>query len=196
MSSILHRPAEISIDAGDGFAIDASDGGFTIGSQSGSPRTTNGTVNIKGHIKLGKYGTLNLTKENSIWTGTAVDGTEDGSGLLHLAMESDAVWNHVDKEGDTGNEVKVELEGTRYNNKSSDDQITILQNSKKDIHFKTIDQVDDTLRFVFAHEADSPTSIKGGNVTIDTVSTRYVGGTAKVLAVTDSDGSYRGYGSS
>lgn len=187
-SDNFNKPADISIDAGDGFAIDASDGGFTIGSQSGSPRTTNGIVNIKGHIKLGKYGTLNLTKENSIWTGTAVDGTEDGSGLLHLAMESDAVWNHVDKEGDTGNEVKVELEGTRYNNESSDDQITILQNSKKDIHFKTINQVDDTLRFVFAHEADSPTSIKGGNVTIDTVSTRYVGGTAKVLAVTDSDG--------
>lgn len=184
----FNKPADISIDAGDGFAIDASDGGFTIGSLSSSPRTTNGTVKIKGHIKLGKSGTLNLTKENSIWTGTAVDGTEDGSGLLHLAMESDAVWNHVDKEGDTGNEVKVELEGTRYNNKSSDDQITILQNSKKDIHFKTINQVDDTLRFVFAHEADSPTSIKGGNVTIDTVSTRYVGGTAKVLAVTDSDG--------
>ena len=184
----FNKPADISIDTGDGFAVDASDGGFTIGSLSGSPRTTNGTVNIKGHIKLGKSGTLNLTKENSIWTGTAVDGTEDGSGLLHLAMESDAVWNHVDKEGDTGNEVKVELEGTRYNNKSSDDQITILQNSKKDIHFKGISQVDDTLRFVFAHEADSPTSIKGGNVTIDTVSTRYVGGTAKVLAVTDSDG--------
>ncbi len=187
-SDNFNKPADISIDAGDGFAIDASDGGFTIGSLSSSPRTTNGTVKIKGHIKLGKSGTLNLTKDNSIWTGTAVDGTEDGSGLLHLAMESDAVWNHVDKEGDTGNEVKVELEGTRYNNKSSDDQITILQNSKKDIHFKGISQVDDTLRFVFAHEADSPTSIKGGNVTIDTVSTRYVGGTAKVLAVTDSDG--------
>lgn len=187
-SDNFNKPADISIDAGDGFAIDASDGGFTIGSLSSSPRTTNGTVKIKGHIKLGKSGTLNLTKDNSIWTGTAVDGTEDGSGLLHLAMESDAVWNHVDKEGDTGNEVKVELEGTRYNNKSSDDQITILQNSKKDIHFKGISQVDDTLRFVFAHEADSPTSIKGGNITIDTVSTRYVGGTAKVLAVTDSDG--------
>ena len=184
----FNKPADISIDTGDGFAVDASDGGFTIGSLSGSPRTTNGTVKIKGHIKLGKSGTLNLTKDNSIWTGTAVDGTEDGSGLLHLAMESDAVWNHVDKEGDTGNEVKVELEGTRYNNKSSDDQITILQNSKKDIHFKGISQVDDTLRFVFAHEADSPTSIKGGNITIDTVSTRYVGGTAKVFAVTDSDG--------
>lgn len=183
----FNKPADISIDTGDGFAVDASDGGFTIGSLSGSPRTTNGTVKIKGHIKLGKSGTLNLTKDNSIWTGTAVDGTEDGSGLLHLAMESDAVWNHVDKEGDTGNEVKVELEGTRYKG-SSDDQITILQNSKKDIHFKEINQVDGTLRFVFAHEADSPTSIKGGNVTIDTVSPRYVGGTAKVLAVTDSDG--------
>lgn len=183
----FNKPADISIDTGDGFAVDASDGGFTIGSLSGSPRTTNGTVKIKGHIKLGKSGTLNLTKDNSIWTGTAVDGTDDGSGGLHLAMESDAVWNHVDKEGDTGNEVKVELEGTRYKG-SSDDQITILQNSKKDIHFKEINQVDGTLRFVFAHEADSPTSIKVGNVTIDTVSPRYVGGTAKVLAVTDSDG--------
>ena len=183
----FNKPADISIDAGDGLAIDASDGGFTIGSLSSSPRTTNGTVKIKGHIKLGKSGTLNLTKDNSIWTGTAVDGTEDGSGLLHLAMESDAVWNHVDKEGDTGNEVKVELEGTRYKG-SSDDQITILQNSKKDIHFEEIDHVDGTLRLVFAHEADSPTSIKGGNVTIDTVSTRYRGYKAKVLAVTDSDG--------
>ena len=183
----FNKPEDISIDAGDGFAIDASDGGFTIGSQSASPRTTNGTVNIKGHIKLGKYGALNLTRENSIWTGTAVDGTEDGSGGLHLAMESDAVWNHVDKEGDTGNEVKVELEGTRYKG-SSDDQITILQNSKKDIHFNGISHVDGTLRFVFAHEANLPTSIKGGNITIDTVSTRYVGDKAKVLAVTDSDG--------
>ena len=184
----FNKPADISIDAGDGFAIDASDGGYTIGSQSGNTRMTNGTVNIKGHIKLGKnYGTLNLTKENSIWTGTAVDGIDDGSGELNLAMESDAVWNHVDKDGDTGSEVKVNLGGARYNG-SSDDQITILQNSKKDIHFKEISNVDGTLRLVFAHEADSPTSIKGGNVTIDKVSTRYVGGTAKVLAVTDSDG--------
>lgn len=184
----FNKPADISIDAGDGFAIDASDGGYTIGSQSGSDRITNGTVNIKGHIKLGKgNGTLNLTKENSIWTGTAVDGTEDGSAVLHLSMESDAVWNHVDKEGDAGREVKVELEGTRYKG-SSDDQITILQNSEKDIHFKEITNVDGTLRLVFAHEADSPTSIKGGNVTIDTVSTRYRGDKAKVLAVTDSDG--------
>lgn len=184
----FNKPADISIDAGDGFAIDASDGGYTIGSQSGSDRITNGTVNIKGHIKLGKgNGTLNLTKENSIWTGTAVDGTEDGSAVLHLSMESDAVWNHVDKEGDAGREVKVELEGTRYKG-SSDDQITILQNSEKDIHFKGITNVDGTLRLVFAHEADSPTSIKGGNVTIDTASTRYRGDKAKVLAVTDSDG--------
>lgn len=184
----FNTPADISIDAGDGFAIDASDGVCTIGSQSGGLRTTNGTVNIKGHIKLGKVsGTLNLTKENSIWTGTSVDGTEDGSAVLRLLMESDAVWNHVDKEGDAGSEVKVTLEGTRYNG-SSDDQITILQNSEKDIHFKGISNVDGTLRLVFAHEADSPTSIKGGNVTIDAVSTRYRGDKAKVLAVTDSDG--------
>ena len=181
--------ADISIDAGNGYAIDATHGVWTIGQQSGRYDAANGIVHVQGHIKLGTgNGSLYLTKGGSSWTGTAVDGTEDGSGVLTLGMESDAVWNHVDKEGDTGNEVKVELEGTRYNNESSDDQITILQNSKKDIHFKTINQVDDTLRFVFAHEADSPTSIKGGNVTIDTVSTRYVGGTAKVLAVTDSDG--------
>lgn len=49
----FNKPADISIDAGDGFAIDASDGGYTIGSQSVDTRTTNGTVNIKGHIKLG-----------------------------------------------------------------------------------------------------------------------------------------------
>lgn len=187
-SNNFNTPADISIDAGDGFAIDASDGVCTIGSQSGGLRTTNGTVNIKGHIKLGKVsGTLNLTKENSIWTGTSVDGTEDGSAVLSLLMESDAVWNHVDKEGDAGSEVKVTLEGTRYNG-SSDDQITILQNSEKDIHFKGISNVDGTLRLVFPHEADSPTSIKGGNVTIDAVSTRYRGDKAKVLAVTDSDG--------
>ena len=180
--------ADISIDAGNGYAIDATHGVWTIGQQSGRYDAANGTVHVQGHIKLGTgNGSLYLTKGGSSWTGTAVDGTDDGSGGLHLAMESDAVWNHVDKEGDTGNEVKVELEGTRYKG-SSDDQITILQNSKKDIHFKEINQVDGTLRFVFAHEADSPTSIKGGNVTIDTVSPRYVGGTAKVLAVTDSDG--------
>lgn len=183
-----NKPADISIDAGDGFAIDASDGGYTIGSQSVDPRTTNGTVNIKGHIKLGtENGNLYLTQGGSSWTGTAVDGTENSSGVLNLAMEPDAVWNHVDKDGDTGSEVKVNLGGARYNG-SSDDQITILQNSKKDIHFKEISKVDGTLRLVFAHEADSPTSIKGGNVTIDTVNTRYRGDKAKVLAVTDSDG--------
>ncbi len=184
----FNKPADISIDAGDGFAIDASDGGYTIGSQSVDPRTTNGTVNIKGHIKLGtENGNLYLTQGGSSWTGTAVDGTENSSGVLNLAMEPDAVWNHVDKDGDTGSEVKVNLGGARYNG-SSDDQITILQNSKKDIHFKEISKVDGTLRLVFAHEADSPTSIKGGNVTIDTVNTRYRGDKAKVLAVTDSDG--------
>lgn len=181
------KAADITIDAGDGFAIDATRGVWTIGTQLGSD-TANGIVNVTGHIKLGKeHGQLVLTKGGSVWTGTTVDSTEDGSGSLNLAMEPDAVWNHVDKDGDAGSEVKVELEGARYKG-SSEDQITVLQNSKKGIHFKEISQVDGTLRFVFAHEADSPTSIKGGNITIDTVSTRYVGGTAKVLAVTDSDG--------
>lgn len=182
------KAADITIDAGDGFAIDATRGVWTIGTQLGRSDTANGIVNVTGHIKLGKeHGQLVLTKGGSVWTGTTVDSTEDGSGSLNLAMEPDAVWNHVDKDGDAGSEVKVELEGARYKG-SSEDQITVLQNSKKGIHFKEISQVDGTLRFVFAHEADSPTSIKGGNITIDTVSTRYVGGTAKVLAVTDSDG--------
>lgn len=182
------KAADITIDAGDGFAIDATRGVWTIGTQVGRSDTANGIVNVTGHIKLGKeHGQLVLTKGGSVWTGTTVDSTEDGSGSLNLAMEPDAVWNHVDKDGDAGSEVKVELEGARYKG-SSEDQITVLQNSKKGIHFKEISQVDGTLRFVFAHEADSPTSIKGGNITIDTVSTRYVGGTAKVLAVTDSDG--------
>lgn len=182
------RSADISIDAGNGYAIDATRGVWTIGQQSGRSDAANGTVHVQGHIRLGtENGNLYLTKGGSSWTGTAVDGTENSSGVLHLAMESDAVWNHVDKDGDTGSEVKVELEGTRYKG-SSDDQITILQNSKKDIHFEQINSVDGTLRLVFAHEADSPTSIKGGNVTIDTVSTRYRGDKAKVLAVTDSDG--------
>ena len=186
--STTKAAADITIDAGDGFAVDATRGVWHIGSQSGRSDTANGIVNVTGHIKLGKEdGNLYLTKGGSSWTGTAVDGTENSSGVLNLAMEPDAVWNHVDKEGDAGSEVKVKLTGTRYKG-SSDDQITILQNSKKDIHFEKIDDVDGTLRLVFAHEADSPTSIKGGNVTIDTVSTRYVGGTAKVLAVTDSDG--------
>ena len=183
--------ADISIDAGNGYAIDATRGVWTIGQKSVSANTANGTVHVQGHIKLGKgHGALSLTKENSIWTGTAVDGTDDGSGVLNLAMEPDAVWNHVDKDGDTGSEVKVWLNGTYYPG-SSDDQITILQNSKKDIHFKKISYVDGTLRLVFAHEVNSPASIKGGNVTIDTVRTRYVGNTgdtAKVFAVTDSDG--------
>lgn len=182
------KAADITIDAGDGFAIDATRGVWTIGTQVGRSDTANGIVNVTGHIKLGKeHGQLVLTKGGSVWTGTTVDSTEDGSGSLNLAMEPDAVWNHVDKDGDAGSEVKVELEGARYKG-SSEDQITVLQNSKKGIHFKEISQVDGTLRLVFAHEADSPTSIKGGNITIDTVSTRYVGGTAKVLAVTDSDG--------
>uniref|UniRef100_UPI004028E639 hypothetical protein n=1 Tax=Dialister sp. TaxID=1955814 RepID=UPI004028E639 len=182
------KAADITIDAGDGFAVDATRGVWTIGSQSGRSDTANGIVNVTGHIKLGKeHGQLVLTKGGSVWTGTTVDSTEDSSGSLDLAMEKDAIWNHVDKDGDTGSEVKVWLEGTRYRG-SSDDQITILQNSKKDIHFEEIDSVDGTLRLVFAHETNSPTSIKGGNVTIDKVSTRYVGGTAKVLAVTDSDG--------
>lgn len=182
------KAADITIDAGDGFAIDATRGVWTIGTQLGRSDTANGIVNVTGHIKLGKeHGQLVLTKGGSVWTGTTVDSTEDGSGSLNLAMEPDAVWNHVDKDGDAGSEVKVELEGARYKG-SSEDQITVLQNSKKGIHFKEISQVDGTLRFVFAHEADSPTSIKGGNITIDTVSTRYVGDTAKVLAVTDSDG--------
>ena len=112
--STAKAAADITIDAGDGFAVDATRGVWHIGSQSGRSDSANGIVNVTGHIKLGKeHGQLVLTKGGSVWTGTTVDSTEDGSGSLDLAMEKDAIWNHIDKEGDTGNLVKVYLQGTR-----------------------------------------------------------------------------------
>lgn len=182
------KAADITIDAGDGFAVDATRGVWHIGSQSGRSDTANGIVNVTGHIKLGKeHGQLVLTKGGSVWTGTTVDSTEDGSGSLDLAMEKDAVWNHIDKEGGTGNLVKVYLEGTRYRGDAGD-QSTIFQKSKKDIEFTDFNYFDGILRVVYNHETENPATIIGGNIIVDKVSTRYVGGKATLYAVTDHDG--------
>lgn len=182
------KAADITIDAGDGFAVDATRGVWHIGSQSGRSDTANGIVNVTGHIKLGKeHGQLVLTKGGSVWTGTTVDSTEDGSGSLDLAMEKDAIWNHIDKEGDTGNLVKVYLEGTRYRGDAGD-QSTIFQKSKKDIEFTDFNCFDGILRVVYNHETENPATIIGGNIIVDKVSTRYVGGKATLYAVTDHDG--------
>lgn len=182
------KAADITIDAGDGFAVDATRGVWHIGSQSGRSDTANGIVNVTGHIKLGKeHGQLVLTKGGSVWTGTTVDSTEDGSGSLDLAMEKDAIWNHIDKEGDTGNLVKVYLEGTRYRGDAGD-QSTIFQKSKKDIEFTDFNCFDGILRVVYNHETENPAAIIGGNIIVDKVSTRYVGGKATLYAVTDHDG--------
>lgn len=182
------KAADITIDAGDGFAVDATRGVWHIGSQSARSDTANGIVNVTGHIKLGKeHGQLVLTKGGSVWTGTTVDSTEDGSGSLDLAMEKDAIWNHIDKEGDTGNLVKVYLEGTRYRGDAGD-QSTIFQKSKKDIEFTDFNCFDGILRVVYNHETENPAAIIGGNIIVDKVSTRYVGGKATLYAVTDHDG--------
>lgn len=182
------KAADITIDAGDGFAVDATRGVWHIGSQSGRSDTANGIVNVTGHIKLGKeHGQLVLTKGGSVWTGTTVDSTEDGSGSLDLAMEKDAVWNHIDKEGGTGNLVKVYLEGTGYRGDAGD-QSTIFQKSKKDIEFTDFNYFDGILRVVYNHETENPATIIGGNIIVDKVSTRYVGGKATLYAVTDNDG--------
>lgn len=186
--STAKAAADITIDAGDGFAVDATRGVWHIGSQSGRSDSANGIVNVTGHIKLGKeHGQLVLTKGGSVWTGTTVDSTEDGSGSLDLAMEKDAIWNHIDKEGDTGNLVKVYLEGTRYRGDAGD-QSTIFQKSKKDIEFTDFNCFDGILRVVYDHETENPAAIIGGNIIVDKVSTRYVGGKATLYAVTDNDG--------
>ena len=186
--STAKAAADITIDAGDGFAVDATRGVWHIGSQSGRSDSANGIVNVTGHIKLGKeHGQLVLTKGGSVWTGTTVDSTEDGSGSLDLAMEKDAIWNHIDKEGDTGNLVKVYLEGTRYKGDAGD-QSTIFQKSKKDIEFTDFNCFDGILRVVYDHETENPAAIIGGNIIVDKVSTRYVGGKATLYAVTDHDG--------
>ena len=186
--STAKAAADITIDAGDGFAVDATRGVWHIGSQSGLSDSANGIVNVTGHIKLGKeHGQLVLTKGGSVWTGTTVDSTEDGSGSLDLAMEKDAIWNHIDKEGDTGNLVKVYLEGTRYRGDAGD-QSTIFQKSKKDIEFTDFNCFDGILRVVYDHETENPATIIGGNIIVDKVSTRYVGGKATLYAVTDNDG--------
>lgn len=180
--------ADITIDAGDGFAVDATRGVWHIGSQSGRSDTANGIVNVTGHIKLGKeHGQLVLTKGGSVWTGTTVDSTEDGSGSLDLAMEKDAIWNHIDKEGDTGSAVKVFLYGTGYKGDAGD-QSTIFQKSKKDIELTDFNRFDGILRVVYNHETENPAAIIGGNIIVDKVSTRYVGGKATLYAVTDHDG--------